>query len=196
MTRRTFLLAIAAVAAATAAMGALIVGTLGFAAGPSTDARWEPARAAASPSAGPRPERLKIPSIGVDTSLEDLTLNLDGTLRAPTDYQKAGWYAQGTVPGDVGPAVIAGHVDTKTSPAVFFHLRELRQGAIVEVTRAGAPVKFKVLTVKKYAKNHFPTDEVYGPTPNPQLRLITCGGDFDHSRGSYVDNIVVYAAAV
>ena len=96
----------------------------------------------------------------------------------------------------MGPAVIAGHVDSKTSPAVFFRLRELRQGAIVEVTRAGAQIKFKVLEVRKYPKAQFPTDDVYGPTPNAQLRLITCGGDFDRNRRSYVDNIVVYAVAV
>jgi LPXTG-site transpeptidase (sortase) family protein len=195
MTRRTFLMAMAAVAAGAVALGGLIVGALGLASGSSADTRWVPARAAASQPAGPRPERLRIASIGVDTPLEDLTLNLDGTLRAPTDYQRAGWYTQGTIPGDVGPAVIAGHVDSKTGPAVFFRLTDLRKGDIVEVTRAGAPVKFKVLAVKKYPKAQFPTDEVYGPTPNAQLRLITCGGDFDRSRRSYVDNIVVYAVA-
>jgi LPXTG-site transpeptidase (sortase) family protein len=156
-----------------------------------------PARATASqPAAGPRPERLRIASIGVDTPLEDLALDADGTLHAPQDFQHAGWYAQGTSPGDVGPAVIAGHVDTKTGRAVFFRLRDLRQGDILEVTRAGAQVKFKVLAVRKYPKAQFPTDEVYGPTPNAQLRLITCGGAFDHNRRSYVDNIVVYAVAL
>jgi sortase (surface protein transpeptidase) len=182
--------------AAALVAGGLAMGALGIAAGSTTDNRWEPARAAASPSASPRPERLKIASIGVDTSLEDLTLDANGTLHAPIDYQRAGWYAQGTSPGDVGPAVIAGHVDSKTGPAVFFHLPELRKGAIVEVTRGGAQVKFRVLAVKKYPKAEFPTDEVYGPTPNAQLRLITCGGAFDHSRKSYVDNVVVYAVAV
>jgi sortase (surface protein transpeptidase) len=191
MIRRTLLWVAAALVA-----GGLAMGALGIAAGSTTDNRWEPARAAASPSASPRPERLKIASIGVDTSLEDLTLDANGTLHAPIDYQRAGWYAQGTSPGDVGPAVIAGHVDSKTGPAVFFHLPELRKGAIVEVTRGGAQVKFRVLAVKKYPKAEFPTDEVYGPTPNAQLRLITCGGAFDHSRKSYVDNVVVYAVAV
>ena len=190
MTRRILLWAVAAVAA-----GALAVGVLGVAAGSSTGTRWEPARATASQSAGPRPERLRIASIGVDTPLEDLVLNADGTLQAPKDYQHAGWYAQGTSPGDVGPAVIAGHVDSKTSAAVFFRLRDLRQGDIVEVTRAGKQIKFKVLAVRKYPKAEFPTDEVYGPTPNAQLRLITCGGTFDRNRRSYVDNIVVYAVA-
>ena len=96
----------------------------------------------------------------------------------------------------MGPAVIAGHVDSKTGKAVFFRLPELRKDAIIEVTRAGAQVKFKVLAVRKYPKAQFPTDEVYGPTPNAQLRLITCGGAFDQSRRSYVDNIVVYAVAL
>jgi LPXTG-site transpeptidase (sortase) family protein len=191
MTRRLFLWAIAAVAA-----GALAVGVLGIAAGSSASTRWEPARATASQPAGPRPERLRIASIGVDTPLENLAINADGTLQAPKDFQHAGWYAQGTSPGDVGPAVIAGHYDSKTGPAVFFRLRDLRQGDIVEVTRTGAPVKFKVLAVRKYPKTQFPTDEVYGPTPDAQLRLITCGGAFDRSRRSYVDNTVVYAVAL
>jgi sortase (surface protein transpeptidase) len=196
MTRRKVLWAVAAVTTAAMALGLLIVGALSIAAGPGADTRWVPARATASQSAGVRPERLRIASIGVDTPLEDLTLNADGTLHAPNDYQHAGWYAQGTSPGDVGPAVIAGHVDSKTGPAVFFRLPDLRQGAIIEVTRAGTPVKFKVLAVQKYAKAEFPTDEVYGPTPNPQLRLITCGGVFDHSKRSYLDNVVVYAAGL
>jgi sortase (surface protein transpeptidase) len=191
MTRRTLLWA---TAVGALALAALTVGVLGIGAGSSGTTRWEPARASAS-AADARPERLRIASIGVDTPLEDLTLNLDGTLRAPTDYQRAGWYTQGTLPGDVGPAVIAGHVDSKTGPAVFFRLTDRRKGDIVEVTRAGAPVKFKVLAVKKYPKAQFPTDEVYGPTPNAQLRLITCGGDFDRAARSYRDNVVVYAVA-
>lgn len=196
MTRRTIVWAVAAVAAGALVVGGLVAGVRGVASGASADTRWVPARATASQPAGQRPERLRIASIGVDTPLEDLTLNADGTLHPPTDFQHAGWYAQGTSPGDVGPAVIAGHVDTKTGPAVFFRLRDLKQGDIVEVTRAGRPVKFKVLAVRKYPKAQFPTEEVYGPTPNAQLRLITCGGTFDRSRRSYVDNIVVYAVAL
>jgi sortase (surface protein transpeptidase) len=196
MISRKLLWIMAAVATGAMILGGLIVGARGIAAGPGADTRWMPARASASQPAGARPERLRIASIGVDTPLEDLTLNADGTLHAPKDFQHAGWYAQGTSPGDVGPAVIAGHVDSKTGPAVFFRLPDLRQGDIVEVTRAGGPVKFKVLAVRKYPKAQFPTDEVYGPTPNAQLRLITCGGTFDRSRRSYVDNVVVYAVAL
>jgi LPXTG-site transpeptidase (sortase) family protein len=197
MTRGKLLVVVAAVVAGALVVGGLVVGGLSLKAGASADTRWVPARATASqPTTGPRPERLRIASIGVDTPLEDLTLNADGTLHPPTDFEHAGWYAQGTSPGDVGPAVIAGHVDSKTGPAVFFRLRDLRQGDIVEVTRAGAQVKFKVLAVRKYPKAQFPTDEVYAPTPNAQLRLITCGGTFDRNRRSYVDNIVVYAVAV
>jgi LPXTG-site transpeptidase (sortase) family protein len=191
MKRRQFLWAIAAVAA-----GAVAIGVLGMAARSSSGTRWEPARTAASEPAGPRPERLRIAAIGVDSPLEDLALGADGTLQAPKEFGHAGWYADGTRPGDVGPAVIAGHVDSKTGPAVFFRLHELKQGDIVEVARASTQVKFKVLAVRKYPKAEFPTEEVYGPTPNAQLRLITCGGAFDRSRRSYVDNIVVYAVAL
>jgi sortase (surface protein transpeptidase) len=157
--------------------------------------RWASGPAAEPPAAGPPPTRLRIPSIAVDAPLEDLGLDAKGALAAPKDFARPGWYAEGSRPGDVGPAIIAGHVDSKTGPAVFFRLHELRPGATVEVARGEGWVTFRVLAVRRYPKNRFPTDEVYAPTPNAQLRLITCGGAFDNTRRSYVDNVVVYAVA-
>jgi sortase (surface protein transpeptidase) len=139
------------------------------------------------------PTRVRIPAIGVDAPLEPLGLDASGALDAPKDFKDAGWYADGTAPGEVGPAVIAGHVDSKTGPAVFFRLSQLRAGDLVEVARAGTWVRFRVVGVDRYPKDRFPTDRVYGPTPDPQLRLITCSGRFDQARDSYVDNTVVYA---
>jgi LPXTG-site transpeptidase (sortase) family protein len=142
-----------------------------------------------------RPIRLRIPAIHVDSPLEELHLDASGALGAPRDWAHAGWFADGAVPGEVGPAVIAGHVDSTTRPAVFYHLDRLRPGDLIEVERGGTWVSFGVTAVSRYRKNAFPTAQVYGPTPDPQIRLITCSGDFNIAQRSYVDNTVVYAVA-
>jgi sortase (surface protein transpeptidase) len=139
------------------------------------------------------PTRVRVPSIKVDSPLEALVMDARGALQPPKAYGEAGWFAQGTLPGDAGPAVIAGHVDSKTGPAVFYHLRELKTGARIEVERAGAWLAFSVTAVERYPKTAFPSTKVYGPTPVAELRLITCGGTFDTARNSYRDNVVVYA---
>jgi sortase (surface protein transpeptidase) len=154
------------------------------------------ADAAAVPAPGAAPTRVRIPAIGVDSPLERLRLDAGGALTPPADFAEAGWYADGTVPGDVGPAVIAGHIDSTRGPAVFFRLDRLHAGDLVEVARGGDWLAFRVVAVDRYPKRAFPTAAVYGPTPDPQLRLITCGGAFDRSRRSYVDNTVVFAVGV
>ncbi len=141
------------------------------------------------------PTRLRVTAIGVDTSLESLHIGEDGALIPPQNFARAGWYADGTAPGDQGPAVIAGHVDSKRGPAVFYKLRELEAGDRIEVVRGGTTIRFRVILTAWYPKNKFPNDQVYGPTPDRQLRLITCGGVFDHRLRSYKDNLVVYAVA-
>ncbi|HEY3008984.1 MAG TPA: class F sortase [Micromonosporaceae bacterium] len=152
-----------------------------------------PPRLAAGPAPTGSPTRVRIPAIGVDTALEALHLDGSGTLAAPHDFGKAGWYADGTLPGDTGPAVVAGHVDSKRGPAVFFRLPQLRPGDLIEVERGGRWLPFRVVSSGWYPKTDFPTAAVYGPTPTPQLRLVTCGGEFDRSLHSYTDNLVVYA---
>ncbi len=140
--------------------------------------------------------QVSIPAIGVQSSLAELGVDDAGALVPPTDFAQAGWFAAGPVPGDVGPAVIAGHVDSRTGPAVFFRLEELSPGDTVLVTRSdGRDVEFRVTEVARYPKDDFATEEVYGPTTGAELRLITCGGTFDPSRRSYEDNVVVYAHA-
>ena len=107
----------------------------------------------------------------------------------------AGWYEGGTRPGDPGSAVILGHVDSTSGPAVFYRLRELRPGDRVEVVRAGGSrVAFTVDRVEQYPKRRFPTAEVYYPTLGPKLRLVTCGGAFDDATGHYTDNVIVFAS--
>jgi hypothetical protein len=143
-----------------------------------------------------RPAGLVIPAIGVRTRLIRLGLTTAGTLQVPATFNVAGWYVRSPRPGEVGPAVIAGHIDSLAGPAVFYRLHSLRRGDRVFVRRAdGTFAVFRVTAVHMYPKDRFPTAAVYGPTPSPQLRLITCGGTFDAATGSYLSNVVVYAVA-
>ena len=145
--------------------------------------------------ATPVPVRIGIPAIGVSSPLDRLGRARDRTVQVPSRWERAGWYAPGTRPGDPGSAVILGHVDSKRGPAVFYRLRELRRGDLVEVARAdGSSVRFAVERVEQYDKRRFPTAEVYYPTLTPELRLVTCGGTFDATAGHYRSNIIVFAA--
>ena len=141
--------------------------------------------------------RLEIGRIGGSTTLQRLGKDGHGAVEVPSgprQWQEAGWYAGGTRPGDPGSAVILGHVDSKSGPAVFYRLRELRRGDPVEVVRAdGSRVRFVVQRVEHYPKRRFPTADVYYPTLTPMLRLVTCGGAFDHKVGHYVDNVIAFA---
>jgi hypothetical protein len=148
----------------------------------------------------PVPVRLRIPAIGVDTGLQRLGRDRDGSVEVPSGRHKwdeAGWYAGGTRPGDPGSAVLLGHVDSRAGPAVFYRLRELRPGDRVEVVRAdGSSAWFAVERVARYPKTRFPTDDVYYPTLTPRLRLVTCGGSFDPAARSYRSNVIVFAKLV
>ena len=155
------------------------------------------APAAAHPDKARRPAvpvRVLIPSIGVNAPVVKLGLDRHGALEAPKGFAETGWWSGGARPGERGPAVIAGHVDSKTGPAVFYKLGRLRPGARVTVRlRDGRNVRFRVQRVRHYRKNRFPTKQVYGATRRPTLRLITCSGTFDRASGHYLDNTVVYA---
>ncbi|BAL88863.1 putative sortase family protein [Actinoplanes missouriensis 431] len=157
-----------------------------------------PRKAAPGSLARSEPVKLAISRIGLDTAVSRLGLRRDGTLEVPplTADAPAGWYRHSPTPGEPGAAVIIGHVDSaREGPAVFFRLREVRLGDPITVRRKnGTVATFEVYRVATYPKHAFPTDEVYGATDRPELRLITCGGSFDRSRGSYRDNVVVYAS--
>jgi hypothetical protein len=142
------------------------------------------------------PVALEVPAIGVaERQFVPLRLGAAGELAPPADFDRVGWYADGTTPGDVGPAVIAGHVDSRRGPAVFHRLRELKPGDEITVRRSdGGATVFTVDEVRQYPKDTFPTDAVYAPVPGAALRLITCGGEFDRARRSYRDNVVVFAS--
>ncbi|MGH8899335.1 MAG: class F sortase, partial [Egibacteraceae bacterium] len=140
------------------------------------------------------PTRVVIPGIGVDAEVVPLSLQPDGGLEVPKDFSKAGWYRDGPEPGERGAAVVVGHVDSRRAPAVFFRLRELASGDEVLVQTAdGGSVRFVVERVEEHPKRAFPTAAVYGPTPEPTLRLVTCGGTFDRSARGYRGSVVVFA---
>jgi hypothetical protein len=141
------------------------------------------------------PVRLRIPAARVDSELLRLGRMPDGTIAVPDSFDLAGWYEEGPRPGQPGPAVILGHVDSTKGPAVFFYLKTLPMGAEVFVDRAdGSTVKFRVTGRSQVPKTLFPTDLVYGPTLEASLRLVTCGGSFDRSTRNYRDNVIIYAA--
>lgn len=146
---------------------------------------------------GIRPVRVRITAIGVAAPVIDLGLNDDDTLEAPEAFDQAGWWTGGAAPGADGPAVVAGHVDSHAGPGVFYRLRELRPGDRIELRdRDGRVVRFAVDRLEQHPKDDFPTAAVYGDTARPTLRLITCGGAFDRSVRSYIDNVIVYASLV
>jgi hypothetical protein len=140
------------------------------------------------------PVSLTIPAIGVQTKLIHLGLTRSGALQVPDTTAVAGWYTGSPAPGGIGSAVIAGHVDSYLGPGVFYRLRLLHPGELIYVRQASGDLAiFKVSTVRLYPKSGFPTDAVYGPTPTPTLRLITCGGLFDYNTGHYLSNVIVFA---
>ncbi|MER6531481.1 class F sortase [Streptomyces sp. NPDC001508] len=146
-----------------------------------------------------RPTRLLIPKIDVDAPFTDLSLNASGQLQPPPadDVNLVGWYAKGAAPGETGTAIIAGHVDTKTSAAVFAGLEELATGDRFTVRRAdGKDAVFVVDSAETFEKDAFPSRRVYADTPRAEARLITCAGDYDHAAGDYTENLVVFAHLV
>ena len=169
------------------------VATLGTA--PSGAAATAPGSSAGQPAA--LPVALTIPAIDVHTTLIKLGVTAQGTLQVPTSTSVAGWYTGSPRPGAVGSSVIAGHIDSDLGPGVFFRLRLLHSGDLVYVREAnGRLAVFRVNSVHMYPKNHFPTRTVYGPSPDAELRLITCGGLFDHATGSYLSNVVAYTTEI
>ncbi|GCB43364.1 class F sortase [Streptomyces sp. NL15-2K] len=177
----------------------------------ASDTSRPPRTTQAGPSASPaghpagrhlpraRPLRLIIPKISVDAPFTPLNIGRSGQLEAPPadDVNLVGWHAEGATPGERGTAIIAGHVDTATSPAVFAELGELEAGDTFRVTRADRrTARFVVDSVETFDKKHFPDRRVYADTPRAQVRLITCAGDYDHSAKDYTENLVVFAHLV
>lgn len=143
-----------------------------------------------------RPTRISIPKIGVSAPVRALGLQKSGEIAVPplNKPNLAGWYRLGPVPGEIGPAVIVGHVNNRQGPAVFSRLREVRRGDKIRIARSdGKIVEFTVDGVEQISKSAFPTARVYSNLNDASLRLITCGGVYNAARHSYSDNIIVYA---
>ncbi len=142
------------------------------------------------------PVRVIIPAISVNAPVTEVGLNQDRTVQTPPldAHNLAGWYKYSVTPGQTGSSLIVGHVDSYTGPSIFFRLKELHKGDTIQVKRAdGQLVIFTIDGVQVASKTAFPTQAVYRNTGYPSLRLVTCGGPFDHANGHYLDNIIVYA---
>lgn len=140
------------------------------------------------------PVRVRVPTVGIDAPVGPLFVDENGVLPPPESFDATGWWHDGPEPGEAGPAVIAGHVDSYRGPAVFSRLGEIDQGDEIFVDRAdGSTITFVAQRTEQHPKDDFPTEAVYSDTSGSTLRLITCGGDFDEEDGRYLDNIIVYA---
>jgi hypothetical protein len=145
------------------------------------------------------PTKIRIRAIGVSAVVHAVGQDADGTIATPalSRGNEAAWYREGPTPGQFGPAIIVGHVDTKDKPAVFARLRELRPGAIIEITRRDRQVAvFEVNSVERFNKEAIPVPRVYEDFSRPVLRLITCGGRWVGGSTGYADNVIVFASLV
>lgn len=191
-----------------AALALLLAAVASFALGLHGGGRWLPgplfggpaprsSPPVVSPAARSAPVTLSIPAIGLNASVGEVGLNSNDTIQVPTNYRQPGWYRLGPSPGQRGSAVIVGHVDSYSGPAVFFKLRTLRPGDRVNVTLADHVVThFEVRQVGMYLKSNFPSLLVYGSHGYSGLQLVTCGGLFDPQTGHYLSNVVVYTSLV
>lgn len=186
---------------AFAVMGVLLIGVLVFLYYAGTRTEPENAlqegvvHASTSPFDRSAPTYLRIPAHDIEADFEEpLALNEDRTIEVPKSYEKVGWYELGVSPGEIGPAIVLGHVDSYEGPAVFYNLRELEKGDEIYIEREdGTTLVFEVVEKERYDQDVFPTQRVYGDTAAPELRLITCIGTYDHGTQRYSHNLVVYA---
>jgi sortase (surface protein transpeptidase) len=163
----------------------------------SSHSKTPPPTYVAKPIPRSRPTHLSVPTIGVSVPLSVLTLNKNGTVNVPTNFNEPGWYNGDRSPGQKGSAVILGHVDNFHGPAVFFNLDKLKLGNRVYVTLAdGRHLVFAVIGERMYKKTNFPDALVYGARSYPALQLVTCGGIFDSATGHYLSNIVIFTALI
>jgi hypothetical protein len=192
-----------AAAGALALIAVLVTGCGSSSGGTSTGAGSVSSQAAATttgvqtapPISRSTPVSFKIASINASGSLISLGLNSDGSVQVPASYLQAGWYQEGSAPGEQGSAVILGHVDSHQGIGVFFYLKNVKPGNMIDVTRAdGKTAHFKVTDVRMYVKTQFPDQLVFGPRGGATLQVVTCGGQFDQATKSYLSNVVVYSS--
>ncbi|MBX4186914.1 MAG: class F sortase [Candidatus Doudnabacteria bacterium] len=145
----------------------------------------------------PKPARIRIPSLKVDAPVVELGLNQDQTLEVPKNSTDVGWYKYSPAPGGKGPAIMVGHLDSTRGAAVFYRLKDLKTGDMVELEREDHSIAvFRVDSKEEYSQDNFPTDKVYGAIDHAGIRLITCTGTYSILKGRYSDNLVVYGTLV
>ena len=143
------------------------------------------------------PTHLSVPSLGISVRLTELGLTNSGAVQVPSSFSTPGWYDEGYAPGQIGSAVILGHVDSTSGPGVFYRLVDMKVGQRVQVTLADQEtLTFKVIGLRQYPKNLFPLTLIYGPKSYSALNLVTCGGVFDPTTHHYLSNIVVFTTLV
>jgi sortase (surface protein transpeptidase) len=151
----------------------------------------------AHPLVRSQPMTLSIPALGINTAVGTLGLQPDHQVMVPTSAHVVDWYIDGPTPGQIGSAVILGHVDSFRGPGTFFYLKDLKSGNKITVKLAdGDVVHFAVVSVVQYSKLAFPDRLVFGSHGFQALQLVTCGGTFDHATGHYESNIVVFSKFV
>ena len=143
----------------------------------------------------PAPVRFRIPKLGIDTTVQWVGNDAEGRMGVPSNYGDVAWYELGPPPGTPGNAVIAGHLDSPTGPAIFFRLRELQPGDEIFVgNEAGQELRFVVSGQEVYEADNAPLERIFGPAIKPQLNLITCDGAFDQSTRQYDKRLVVFTS--
>lgn len=143
----------------------------------------------------PAPVRLRIPKIGIDTMVQWVGADANGQMGVPSNYSDVAWYEVGPPPGTPGNAVIAGHLDSTTGPAIFFRLEELQAGDEIFVgNEAGQELRFVVSGREVYDAANAPLERIFGPAINPQLNLITCDGAFDQTARQYDKRLVIFSS--
>lgn len=141
------------------------------------------------------PVFIRVPAVGIEAEFET-PLNLDstGSMEVPKGFDTVAWYKYSPTPGEVGPSVVVGHVDSENGPEVFQPLKDLKEGDLIEINREdGSIAVFEVYKMSYHSKKRFPLDKVFGDVDGSELRLITCGGTFDYNERSYSHNLVIYA---
>lgn len=144
-------------------------------------------------STTPNPNFLSIPSLNINAPFEFLGLNANQTIEVPKNDMSVGWFVYGAKPGEIGAAVIVGHLDSIKGNAIFANLNKIKTGDEIKISREdGSEVIYVTDSVSKFSQNNFPTHKVYDSTPYPSLRLITCAGTYNKQAGHYSDNLVVF----
>ncbi len=164
----------------------------------TTPANLKPVETTTKKLTKSEPTHIKIPAVGIDSAVRPVGKKADGSMETPGIFEPTtGWYKHGPTPGEIGPSIIVGHVDTYKGPSIFYRLKDLKQGDIIEVARKdGQIAKFKVTGLQQFDQSNFPTDAVYGNIDHAGIRLITCGGTYDRRTDSYSHNTVVFGELV